>query len=63
MVSYRQIKTEVDPVTVVLFHATLSVAVSIPLMGKVLIITYNIIMYKSPAIFSKVQKVQLQMWS
>lgn len=34
MVSYRQIKSEVDPVTVVLIHATMSALVSVPLMGN-----------------------------
>ena len=35
MVSYRSIKTEVDPVTVVLLHSALSCVVSVPLMGTV----------------------------
>merc|ERR1712242_292369 len=32
MVSYRSIKSDVDPITVVLLHATLSCVVSVPLM-------------------------------
>ena len=35
MVSYRSIKSDVDPITVVLLHATLSCVVSVPLMGTV----------------------------